>query len=110
MVKQNSHSQLVYSTDKGRIKEDRKKQEASEGDGNVRVWPEKKRRAGKVVTVIGGLPMTGNTLKTFAKELKKRCGGGGAVKDGNIELQGDHVDVIIDFLKKQGYEAKRAGG
>ncbi|MDP0560884.1 MAG: translation initiation factor [Candidatus Endonucleobacter sp. (ex Gigantidas childressi)] len=110
MVKQNSNSHLVYSTDKGRIKEDKKKQEVVEVDANVRVWPEKKKRAGKIVTVIGGLPMTGNALKVFAKELKKRFGGGGSVKDSNIELQGDHVDVIVDFLKKHGYEAKRAGG
>lgn len=102
-------SKLVYSTDVGRIKEEKPKDEAV-GDGNVRVCPEKKGRGGKVVTVISGLPMAGNDLKAFAKQLKKRCGGGGAVKDGNIELQGDHVDVMVDVLKKQGYDAKRSGG
>lgn len=109
MVKLDSNNRLVYSTDKGRIKEDKKPEEIA-GDGNVRVRPEKKGRGGKVVTVISGLPLAGNDLKAFAKQLKKRCGGGGAVKDGNIELQGDHVDVIVEVLKKQGYDAKRAGG
>ncbi|KEQ13944.1 stress response translation initiation inhibitor YciH [Endozoicomonas numazuensis] len=102
-------SKLVYSTDMGRIKEE-KTTEAEVGDGNVRVRPEKKGRGGKVVTVISGLPLAGNDLKAYAKSLKKRCGGGGAVKDGNIELQGDHVDIMVDVLKKAGYDAKRSGG
>lgn len=101
-------SKLVYSTDMGRIKEEKVKDEV--GDGNVRVRPEKKGRGGKVVTVISGLPLAGNDLKAYAKTLKKRCGGGGAVKDGNIELQGDHVDVMVDVLKSAGYDAKRSGG
>ncbi|WP_257253025.1 MULTISPECIES: translation initiation factor [unclassified Endozoicomonas] len=101
-------SKLVYSTDMGRIKEEKVKDEV--GDGNVRVRPEKKGRGGKVVTVITGLPLAGNDLKAYAKTLKKRCGGGGAVKDGNIELQGDHVDVMVDVLKSAGYDAKRSGG
>ena len=104
-----SNSKLVYSTDMGRIKEETQ-QEAPAGDGNVRVRPEKKGRGGKVVTVISGLPLTGNDLKGYAKKLKKRCGGGGAVKDGNVELQGDHVDVMVEALKKDGYDAKRSGG
>ena len=102
-------SKLVYSTDVGRIREEKSEEEIT-GDGNVRVRPEKKGRGGKVVTVISGLPLVGNDLRAFAKTLKKRCGGGGAVKDGNIELQGDHVDVMVDVLKKQGYDAKRSGG
>lgn len=104
-----SSSKLVYSTDIGRIKEDEPKLEEV-GDGNVRVRPEKKGRGGKTVTVISGLPLSGNDLKAFTKKLKKRAGGGGAVKDGNIELQGDHVDVIVDVLKKEGFDAKRSGG
>ncbi|OED42673.1 translation initiation factor EF-1 [Endozoicomonas sp. (ex Bugula neritina AB1)] len=101
-------SKLVYSTDIGRIKEESKEQTI--GDGNVRVRSEKKGRGGKVVTVISGLPLVGNDLKAYAKTLKKRCGGGGSVKDGNIELQGDHVDVMVNALKKDGYDAKRSGG
>ena len=105
----NSQGRLVYSTEVGRVKEEAPRIEVV-GDGNVRVWPEKKGRGGKVVTVISGLPLSGNDLKAFAKRLKKRCGGGGAVKDGQIELQGDHVDVMVDHLKKEGFDAKRAGG
>ncbi|AMO58589.1 translation initiation factor EF-1 [Endozoicomonas montiporae] len=104
-----SNSRLVYSTDVGRVKEE-KPEQATIGDGNVRVRPEKKGRGGKTVTVISGLPLAGNDLKAFAKKLKKRAGGGGSVKDGNIELQGDHVDVMVDVLKKEGYDAKRSGG
>ena len=103
------NSKLVYSTDVGRIKEDKPKEEVA-GDGNVRVRPEKKGRGGKTVTVISGLPLVGNELKAYLKKLKKRCGGGGAVKDGCIELQGDHVDVMVEVLKKEGYDAKRSGG
>ena len=105
----NRDSRLVFSTDVGRIKEEPVAEEAP-GDGNVRVRPEKKGRGGKVVTVISGLPMAGNELKAYAKQLKKRCGGGGAVKGGNVELQGDHVDVMVDYLKKAGYDAKKSGG
>ncbi len=110
MVKKDGNSRLVYSTDQGRIKEKKSDSNAISGDGTVRVCLEKKGRGGKIVTVINGLPMTGNDLKAFARQLKKRCGGGGAVKDGNIELQGNHVDTLIDVLKKQGYNAKRFGG
>ncbi len=63
-----------------------------------------------MVTVISGLPLPGNDLKAYSKKLKKRCSGGGAVKDGCIELQGDHVDVMVEVLKKEGYDAKRSGG
>ena len=105
----NSDSKLVYSTDGGRVREESPGPVAV-GDGNVRVWPEKKGRGGKVVTVISGLPVAGNDLKALAKQLKKRCGGGGAVKDGNIELQGDHVDILVEHLQKVGFSAKRAGG
>ena len=105
-----SGSRLVYSTDQGRIKEKKPKEVMPETDGVVRVRPEKKGRGGKTVTVITGLPMTGNDLKGFAKQLKKRCGGGGAVKDGAIELQGDHVDTMVAELIKLGHNAMRAGG
>ncbi|CAM3466739.1 stress response translation initiation inhibitor YciH [Parendozoicomonas haliclonae] len=104
-------SRLVYSTELGgRVKEEKAKDDVPETDGVVRVRPEKKGRGGKTVTVITGLPMSGNDLKGFAKQLKKRCGGGGAVKDGAIELQGDHVDTMVAELIKQGYNAKRSGG
>ncbi|OQX39526.1 MAG: translation initiation factor [Oceanospirillales bacterium LUC14_002_19_P2] len=103
-------SRLVYSTDQGRIREEKPEEVLPEADGIVRVRPEKKGRGGKTVTVITGLPMTGNDLKVLAKQLKKSCGGGGAVKDGNIELQGDHVEAMVAELTKLGFQAKRSGG
>ncbi len=102
------NSRLVYSTDGGRVKEERK-EEMPVGDGRVRVRRDRKGRGGKTVTVIEGLPLAGNDLKAFLKVLKKRCGGG-AVKDGVIELQGDHCEVMLTELKKQGYDAKQSGG
>ncbi|MDD7804539.1 MAG: translation initiation factor [Endozoicomonas sp. (ex Botrylloides leachii)] len=109
MPKCESNSRLVYRTDQGRVRDDNKKEEIV-GDGNVRIRPEKKGRGGKVVTVISGLPLSGNELKALAKQLKKRCGGGGSVKQGNIELQGNHVDNMIDALIDEGYNVKRSGG
>ena len=105
-----NNSCLVYSTDGGRVKEDKKKAEAPVGDGRVRVRRDRKGRGGKTVTIIEGLPLAGNDLKAFLKVLKKRCGGGGAVKDGAIELQGDHCEAMLSELKKQGYDAKQSGG
>lgn len=105
-----SNSRLVYSTQTGRVANEKPKETAPVGDGTVRVWPEKKGRGGKVVTVIAGLPLVPEALTALAKQLKKRCGGGGTVKEGTIELQGDHVELMVETLKKQGYKAKRAGG
>ena len=65
---------------------------------------------GKGVTVINGLPLTGTALEDFATRLKKICGAGGAVKDGNIEIQGEHRDRLVTELGKLGYDAKRSGG
>ena len=102
-------TRLVYSTDIGRIKEQTTNDKPI-GDGNVRVRLEKKGRGGKVVTVISGLPLNSDDLKSLAKQLKHRCGGGGAVKGLNIELQGDHADMLVEYLKKSGFDAKRSGG
>lgn len=104
-----SNSKLVYSTDQGRIKEEKTSAEVI-GNGDVRVRLEKKGRAGKLVTVISGLPLPAHKLKIESKQLKKYCGGGGSIKNGDIELQGDHVDLIIDTLKQKGYDPKRSGG
>lgn len=104
------NSKLVYSTDAGRMREEESEEAPPETDGIVRVRPEKKGRGGKTVTVITNLPMTSNNLKELAKQLKKRCGGGGAVKDGNIELQGDHVEAMVMELTLLGYQVKRSGG
>lgn len=80
------------------------------GDGRVRVARETKGRKGKGVTLITGLPLDGVALKALAKELKRSCGTGGTVKDGVIEIQGEHRDALVADLKKRGYDAKRSGG
>ena len=66
-------------------------------------------RAGKVVTVISGLPLGEAELGALATELKKRCGSGGTVRDGVIEIQGEHRDTLVAELLKRGYGAKRSG-
>lgn len=76
----------------------------------VRVGRETKGRAGKGVTVVTGLPLRGEPLAELASQLKKRCGSGGTVKDGVIEIQGDHRDVLVAELTRLGYSAKRSGG
>jgi translation initiation factor 1 len=80
------------------------------GDGNVRVGRESKGRGGKVVTVVTGLPLAHAELATLATRLKKRCGTGGTVKDGIIEIQGEHRDVIVAVLLSAGYKARKSGG
>jgi translation initiation factor 1 len=76
----------------------------------VRVGRETSGRSGKGVSVITGLPLAGEELEALATRLKKLCGAGGAVKDGTIEVQGDHRDRLVVELVKLGYDAKRSGG
>jgi translation initiation factor 1 len=77
---------------------------------SVRVARETKGRAGKGVTTVSGLPMTLTDIEALATKLKKRCGSGGTVREGVIEIQGDHRDVIVAELIKLGWPAKRSGG
>lgn len=80
------------------------------GKARVRVGRETSGRSGKGVSVISGLPLAAAELEALGTRLKKLCGAGGAVKDGNIEIQGDHRDRLVQELVKLGYEAKRSGG
>ncbi|AXK40295.1 translation initiation factor Sui1 [Crenobacter cavernae] len=111
---------LVYSTEHGRmcpgcsqpIERCRcaAEQAPPPGDGVVRVRRETKGRNGKGVTTVAGVPLPAAELAAFAKRLRQRCGSGGTVKDGVIEVQGDHVDVLMAELAKTGWTVKRAGG
>jgi translation initiation factor 1 len=83
---------------------------AKGGPARVRVGREVSGRGGKGVSVITGLPLTGEALEELATRLKKACGAGGAVKDGTVEIQGDHRDRLVAELSKLGYDAKRSGG
>ena len=80
------------------------------GDGVVRVARETKGRKGKGVTLIRGLPLPAAELSRLAKELKQRCGSGGTVKSGVIEIQGDHRDELVSELSNRGFTVKRSGG
>ena len=118
MSKKNSGG-LVYSTEFGRAcpecREPQDKCRCNEptlpaGDGIVRVARESKGRGGKVVSLVSGVPLLGEELKTLAKELKQKCGVGGSIKDGVIEIQGDQVEVLIAELEKRGFKVKKSGG
>ncbi len=79
-------------------------------DGILRVRRETKGRKGKTVTTITGVPLAEAALRDLAAELKRRCGTGGAIKGGVIEIQGDHSERLIAELENRGYSVKRAGG
>lgn len=116
----NSDAPVVYSSEFGRMCSGcgkpfkdcvcRKNVSAPAGDGVVRLRRETKGRGGKTVIVITGLPLDADKLSALAGELKRRCGCGGTAKDGVIEIQGDHAEVLLAELAKRGYKAKRAGG
>ncbi len=122
-------SRLVYSTDSGRVcpacgqpvahctckataaAQARTRQVGSgKADNIVRVQLDTKGREGKGVTVVNGVPLADDALAQLGKQLKAQCGAGGTVKDGVIEVQGDHREVVMAALQKLGYTVKRVGG
>lgn len=106
----NKNSRLVYSTDGGRVREQPTDAGPASGDGIIRIQRSSKGRGGKTVSVVTGVSLAGAELKALAKKLKQVCGTGGAVKDGNIEIQGDHRDTLKNALEKLDYTVKLAGG
>ncbi len=112
---------LVYSTDVGRVCPGCgqpiaqcacKAKQRPVGDGIVRVSRETAGRKGKGVTVVKGLPLEDAALNVLAKQLKAACGSGGTVKDGVVEIQGDHADKLMAWLqaRPEGWKVKRSGG
>ena len=83
--------------------------EPQTGDGVVRVRHEKKGRAGKTVTTATGIPLPAAELRDLAKLLRRRCGSGGTVKQGVVEIQGDHLETLVALLEERGFRVKRAG-
>ncbi|HOM13122.1 MAG TPA: translation initiation factor Sui1 [Rubrivivax sp.] len=113
-------SGLVYSTEAGRMCPGCARALAQcscqvaapppEGDGIVRVSRQTQGRRGKAVTLVRGVPLGAAALAVLGKQLRSACGAGGTVKDGAIEVQGEHVDRVIELLRQRGYTVKRAGG
>ena len=116
----NSKNGIVYSTEFGKMCPNCNKPVAScickqqplpaNSDGMVRLVRETKGRKGKGVTLITGVDLENNQLKKLAKSFKQKCGSGGSVKKGIIEIQGDHRDLLEKELVRLGYRVKRAGG
>ena len=106
---QDDLSQLVYSTDKGRIKEE-KSPTITPSDGTAKVRRETKGRKGKGVMVVSGLGIDTKGLKQLASKLKKSCGTGGSVVGETIEIQGDKREVIKSVLEKSGFKVTFIGG
>lgn len=110
----------VYSSERGRICPGcglavsscrcKKPSALPQGDGVARVSRSTKGRGGKCVSLVTGLPLEKGELDKLAKQLKQKCGSGGTVKDGVIEIQGDHCSLIVSELKRLGYTVKLAGG
>jgi translation initiation factor 1 len=116
----NTSGGLDYSTEHGKMCPDcrqpitaclcRQTPTPPTGDGIVRVSRETKGRKGKGVTLIKGVPLDTVALNQLGKQLRTACGSGGTVKDGVIEIQGDHCESVMEQLKKHGFTVKRAGG
>lgn len=106
----NDNSHLVYSTETGRIRARPVAPTPHKGDGIVRIRRETSGRKGNGVTTISGIPLDEAELKVLAKELKQRCATGGSVKNGVIEIQGEHRETVRAALIKAGYNVKLAGG
>ncbi|GAB7197284.1 stress response translation initiation inhibitor YciH [Dickeya oryzae] len=104
------NSRLVYSTETGRIDEPEQKVARPKGDGIVRIQRQTSGRKGKGVCLITGIDLDDTALDVLAAELKKKCGCGGAVKDGVIEIQGDKRDQLKQLLETKGMKVKLAGG
>ncbi len=122
MTARNQASGVVYSSEHGRMCptcgkpvascacREKKPAAAATQNAVVRVGRETKGRKGKGVTVVTGVPLKGAALDELGSRLKRLCGSGGTVKDGVIEVQGDHRDALVTELSKHGWTVKRAGG
>ncbi|MFO7708851.1 MAG: translation initiation factor Sui1 [Desulfobacterales bacterium] len=115
-----SDSRLVFSTGSGRICPEcsqpvgactcQRKKPAVAADGIIRIRREVKGRGGKTVTLLSGFQVGEDELQKLAAELKRRCGTGGSVKEGEVLIQGDHRSTLLALLGQKGFRVKSAGG
>jgi translation initiation factor 1 len=105
-------TRVVWSSTDGDLRRARDPQprERAQAGGRVKVRRETSGRRGKAVTTVSGVPLDDAGLRALAARLKKRCGVGGSVKDGVIELQGDHRAIVVEELRAAGYDTVLAGG
>ncbi|HKL03587.1 MAG TPA: translation initiation factor [Cryomorphaceae bacterium] len=112
MAKKKKRVNVVYSTNPDfnfDANDSNSQQRIPADDQDLRVWLDRK-GGGKVASIIKGFHGPADDLKELSRELKGLCGVGGTAKNGEVLIQGDHRDKIVDYLKKQGYGAKKAGG
>jgi translation initiation factor 1 len=116
-----ARDRIVYSSGAGRICPDCRRPLAQCACGKglrprpapaaaIRVGRQTQGRAGKAVTVVTGLPLSPEELAALARELKQHCGSGGTVRDGAIEIQGEHRERVLAELQRRGLAARRSGG
>lgn len=109
---------LVFSSETGDHRKDRERERedaaagpgAGRSSGRVKVRRETAGRRGKTATTVTDVPVSDDELKALAGRLKKRCGVGGSAKNGTIEIQGDHRDLIVEMLRAEGFDVVLAGG
>ena len=120
-MKKSTPGGLVYATDSGRMCPACRQPLAactcrlrpalpSPGDGSLRISCETKGRGGKAVTLVRGLALDADALAALGKRLRSACGAGGAVKDGVLEIQGDHRSRVAELLRQDGWRIKPVGG
>jgi translation initiation factor 1 len=108
----NDFGGIMYSTDPSFVysEEEVRSDNVPNNQQQIRVMLDKKNRGGKAVTLITGFSCEQDDLEQLAKMLKTKCGVGGGAKDGEILIQGDFRDKVVELLKKEGFKVKKAGG
>ena len=110
--KKESKGGLMYSTNSNlqfNNIDDEEQESLSVGEQNLRIHLDRL-GGGKLLTRVSGFVGSDDEIEKLGKELKQKCGVGGNVKDGNVLVQGDHRDKVLQLLLKMGYKAKKAGG
>lgn len=110
MRKKDPNVRAVFDSDRGSLDEETRPEEVVDRSSVAKLRLETAQRKGKAVTVLFELPLDGDEIKELAKALKKACSSGGSVKEGRIEIQGDHRDAVAAVLEKRGIAYRRAGG